>query len=334
MKQGGSKLTGEFKFIVHFCLFQLDQIEFDMKSPPAIIDDGDDIFGPPRTYATGYCQPKNRPSMISAKYRQKEERRKVLKISCSKLKKIDDPEVSLCRSVLINNTMKRLQLEVREEKLQKQKLNYPTCIDTSDNFLNIKSEFIKNELKSYDDIPMVEVPTDDYDKMQRDEISESVKSVLDDTDIVTTSTTTTHPTLLPEQHCDANANTKRAYDDIESCDFQDVLSQFYMPPTPRMLTTIDDDDDLPTAVVSEEPPAKRFKASTGVDFTDNSSDSCSRMNPIQMQMQFINNNLPEGSCVGSPVAPTSANSFTCGQASMFSEMQNNVYHSLIASLET
>lgn len=44
--------------------------------------------------------------MISAKYRLKEERRKVLKISVNKLKKIEDPESSLRRSVLINNTEK------------------------------------------------------------------------------------------------------------------------------------------------------------------------------------------------------------------------------------
>lgn len=50
-------------------------------------------------------------SMISARYRQKEERRKMLKISAGKLSRIDDPEASLCRSVLINNTLRRLRRE-------------------------------------------------------------------------------------------------------------------------------------------------------------------------------------------------------------------------------
>jgi len=32
--------------------------------------------------------------------------------------------------------------------------------------------------------------------------------------------------------------------DCEDCDMQDVLSHFYMPPTPRLLTSIDDEDEL------------------------------------------------------------------------------------------
>ena len=53
------------------------------------------------------------------KFRMKEERKRVLKMSVRKLKAIDDPEVILCRSVLINNTLKRLQGEVREERMRK-----------------------------------------------------------------------------------------------------------------------------------------------------------------------------------------------------------------------
>ena len=40
-------------------------------------------------------------------------------MSVRKLKDIDDPEVFLRRSVLVNNTMKRLQTEIREEKAAK-----------------------------------------------------------------------------------------------------------------------------------------------------------------------------------------------------------------------
>jgi hypothetical protein len=41
----------------------------------------------------------------------------------------------------------------------------------------------------------------------------------------------------------AFTSRKRSFDEVEDCDVQDVLSQFYMPPTPRMLTSIDDTDD-------------------------------------------------------------------------------------------
>ncbi len=62
------------------------------------------------------------------KLRMKEERKKVLRLSVRKLKAIEDPEVILCRSVLINNTLRRLQGEVREEKLRK-KFGPPTIAE-------------------------------------------------------------------------------------------------------------------------------------------------------------------------------------------------------------
>lgn len=61
-----------------------------------------------------------RITMLSTpKYKWKEERKRVLKLSVKKLRSIEDPEAFLSRSVLINNTLKRLQTEVREEKAKK-----------------------------------------------------------------------------------------------------------------------------------------------------------------------------------------------------------------------
>ena len=59
---------------------------------------------------------RSRPTMISAKYRAREERRRLLKISAGKLRRIEDPETSLCRSVLINNAVRRLQSESKDDK--------------------------------------------------------------------------------------------------------------------------------------------------------------------------------------------------------------------------
>lgn len=59
---------------------------------------------------------RSRPTMISAKYRAREERRRLMKISAVKLKRIEDPEASLCRSVLINNALRRLHRENRDDK--------------------------------------------------------------------------------------------------------------------------------------------------------------------------------------------------------------------------
>ena len=57
---------------------------------------------------------------------KKEERRRVLKISVQKLRSMEDPEHFLRRSVLINNTLKKVQKEIREEKKSYQ--GYKSCI--------------------------------------------------------------------------------------------------------------------------------------------------------------------------------------------------------------
>ena len=50
------------------------------------------------------------------------ERKKLLKMCVRKLQSIEDPETFLCRSVLINNTLKTLRTMQREAKLRKEAL--------------------------------------------------------------------------------------------------------------------------------------------------------------------------------------------------------------------
>ncbi len=64
-----------------------------------------------------HSRPKRISPFLNTPKQRREERRKVLRISVQKLRQIDDAEVFLRRSVLINNTMKKLQQEVREEKM-------------------------------------------------------------------------------------------------------------------------------------------------------------------------------------------------------------------------
>lgn len=54
--------------------------------------------------------------------RLREERKKVLKICVNKLQMIQDPESYLCRSVLINNTLKTIQQENRQYLRQRARL--------------------------------------------------------------------------------------------------------------------------------------------------------------------------------------------------------------------
>ena len=46
----------------------------------------------------------------------RDERKRVLKLSLAKLRQIDDAESCLRRSVLLNNTLRRLQRDARDEK--------------------------------------------------------------------------------------------------------------------------------------------------------------------------------------------------------------------------
>nr|CAD7442249.1 unnamed protein product [Timema bartmani] len=258
-------------------------------------DSNDNIFGTTHNYGSSFFSgsgivTKARPTMISAKYRLKEERRKVLKISINKLKKIEDLKSSLRRSVLIKNTMKRLQKEAKEEKLQKQQVHsYPRChtpyktpsgfsrhtpcedggvlsplcgTNTSnfeasvlnDTNKEITSPFAQtlekrnNKCLLEDEIIKSEVFLMPEDCLCPDSIDELV----DATEVEARARLTSPPTCLetcpssPPVTCSDSAfisSKKRPFDEVEDCDVHAVLSQFYMPPTPRMLTSIDDTDD-------------------------------------------------------------------------------------------
>ncbi|GLH09753.1 Putative hybrid signal transduction histidine kinase l-like protein [Gryllus bimaculatus] len=292
-------------------------------------DDGVGVLAP--------CPPvKMRPTMISAKYRLKEERRKVLKMSIAKLRKIEDPESCLRRSVLVNNTMKRLQREAREEKLSKQQQQQQQLLLP----------------------PHRQAPA---------------------------------PGPAPAAGKEnARPSRKRPLDDVDDCDVQDVLSQFYMPPTPRMLTSIDDDPEelssppppTPSAVAEAEgdvdapTPAKRPRPSPAPapaprHAADDDDDDPLAMlssedlaDPQDVDMTLALHAAGLSTRVGGDAAdpapapaterpfwapspasvPTSGASgsdpigadphFSCGHSSIFGEIQSVVYHSLIASLES
>ncbi|XP_045178125.2 uncharacterized protein LOC123538201 isoform X2 [Mercenaria mercenaria] len=74
------------------------------------------------TYLDEVYIPSKRVSpFLNTPKERKDKRRKIINISTKKLKQLDDPETFLRRTVLVNNTMKRLQMELREEKLRTKK---------------------------------------------------------------------------------------------------------------------------------------------------------------------------------------------------------------------
>lgn len=86
----------------------------------------EDMFGPPRT------EPAVRPklSMISARLRANEERKRVIEICSQKLENIEDPARDLRRSVCINNTYCRLSEEARREKEARRRRAREECDDS------------------------------------------------------------------------------------------------------------------------------------------------------------------------------------------------------------
>ncbi|KAJ8930470.1 hypothetical protein NQ314_016725 [Rhamnusium bicolor] len=145
-----------------------------------------------------------------------------------------------------------------------------------------------------------------------------------------------NPTTGTTDNNDRLSSRKRSFDDMEDCDVQDVLSQFYMPPTPMMLTCIDDDEDV--NVVDDQPSAKRERVEVSpVEEQCNSYSVTTEMDKIscnflnksisapESRLRYLNNNQN---------MDTDSNSYSCGHASMLNELQSNVYHNLIASLET
>ena len=85
-----------------------------------------------------YFSPIKRTSSILGhpKYRHKEEKKKLLKICVRKLRNMEDPEVLLCKAVLINNTLKHLQSS-----------HYHTKDESANNsvvYKNLKREYHSN----------------------------------------------------------------------------------------------------------------------------------------------------------------------------------------------
>ncbi|XP_072752240.1 uncharacterized protein [Anoplolepis gracilipes] len=152
---------------------------------------------------------RSRPTMISAKYRAREERRRLMKISAVKLKRIEDPEASLCRSVLINNALRRLHRESRDDKT-----------------------------RSYGTLPVMASYMDDVSK----ENSVTGNLIADVTDDETSS----RKRLADDSRNDGLSSKRQRHDDLDLQD--DVFSDFYiLPPTPRLLSHMDELQPEPEA---------------------------------------------------------------------------------------
>ncbi|XP_013390409.1 uncharacterized protein LOC106158847 [Lingula anatina] len=162
---------------------------------------------------------------------RRDEKKKIYKMSVQKLRQIDDPEKVLHRAVLINNTMKRMQKEIRDEKKWRE-MDYDTYNDIysrkrswardfhqpEDSFLtSITEEYNKTILSSTsttrsaacDNECVDVVNNNDWDKQIIDCVngSESQEKIIDDKCIAHTETPQcptdhTDGTKLPRDNTD------------------------------------------------------------------------------------------------------------------------------------
>lgn len=299
-------------------------------------DDMQDLYG-----SRNYGLPSSRPTMISAKYRQKEERRKVLKLSMHKLKRIEDPESSLRRSVLINNTVKRLQREAKEEKSQKSQItsslaSQNKCFGLTSDFLVKQEENLKNDyvvggaLSSRTSDQLLDITNLPDGKT----CSKYGNDCLDCDEAISDLTFPGDRTI--------SKGRKRSIDEIEEeCD---VLSQFYLPPpTPHLISKLDEDEDEDVNVVDIDTPiepfAKKRRGCGGPDSSDTLGcclTAADRLRDNLPSSHFDEWSMDESillqaTAQTSQPAPSSS-PFSCGHSSMLNEIV--VYHNLIASLES
>ena len=270
----------------------------------------------------------------SHKYKVKEERKRILKLSVKKLRAIEDPEAFLTRSVLINNTLKRLQTEVREEKASKKTIDYNPSpysfysiekayreemerLDSNGNNESTSSlssqgrldnatpqqEELNTNLQLHDTNQEMFEADDEADSDESSASSSSSSSSEEDSDEEMTS----NQSSSSLENNLANQPKNNSLED-------DLLSEVYMPtpPPPQMIGSIDDVDciDLkpsrPSTPVPWSKPNPSAEAVMKSSCDNNEADLLSEAvrtecwtkpvdTPVSQQSSLINNGLTSNS---------------------------------------
>jgi len=155
----------------------------------------------------------------------------VLKLSLTKVKKIDDPESFLRRSVLINNTIKRLQKEVRDEKMMRHGGSYMSKLSS------YRKNYAYSRLSDihYSVLDEPEPADDDLPQSPNlDSLCAPKEDIVSSCDGSSTSSNTT-VVISPRKRPLLPTSSE------DDCDVNDVLSHFYIPPTPCIISSIDED---------------------------------------------------------------------------------------------
>ncbi|KAI9561176.1 hypothetical protein GHT06_012132 [Daphnia sinensis] len=278
----------------------------------------------------------------SPRLRLRDERKRVLKLSLAKLRRIDDAESCLRRSVLLNNTLRRLQRDARDEKTASavhpvsasdciSRLHHPAVrLEQPDNELQTT-----RSLLSCDELPVLSA------------------------DLTLTETANngqSRAASIKRRRTSADVADDLAMESPTSCGLN--FSDLYLPPTPRMISSLEDEEEEAWSCV------KKPKMSSSNASTTGGSDVSGRNRPALRPCNSLpslttssstssssssstnQNNSPiltgYTSCSGlslvtsnsSAAASAQQSTYSCGQSSLFGELQSVVFHSLITSLES
>lgn len=227
-------------------------------------------------------------------------------MSLAKVKKIEDPESFLRRSVLINNTIKRLQREVREEKMMRHG-GYTSRLSSCSSYRKSFACSRLTDLSVVDDGPVL----DDEPGLMEPEGPSPLDSITIDK---------SHHNSPSIMH---NSRKRPLSDESEDdCDVQAVLSQIYIPPTPCIISSIDDDDNAMHCGTSSALTGTSSSLSSGNCnssviinnhlATNNPCDSSSELDSVT----FTNCTSP--SLMNDSINPSSSTSLDCSLSNVSS----------------
>ena len=315
----------------------------------------------------------------SPRLRLRDERKRVLKLSLAKLRRIDDAESCLRRSVLLNNTLRRLQRDARDEKTSGNNNNVISVEDCSsrlhqqhpavrleeeeeieDNNNQQQTELQMRSLLSCDELPMSSLSGGDL-MMESGNQSRagSIKRRRTSADVT--------DDLAASLGCGSSS--------LDSSCGGLNFSDLYLPPTPRMISSLEEEEEAVEAwhcikrpkisssnntagsdVSGRNRPALRpcnslpsltttSTTSTATSSSSSSSSSNQNNSPIltgytscltTSGLSLINGSNSSSAAVAAAAAAASAqqSTYSCGQSSLFGELQSVVFHSLITSLES
>lgn len=275
-----------------------------------------------------------RGAVAAYKFRVKEERKRVIRLSNEKYKTIDDHETGLRRFVLIKNTLRRLQREAREEKLARHRAG---ATNVSQSYLSAsrpRSPSPPCDLQVADVLSAYGQP------------SPAPLTVLEEDD------PTSPPAKKPKLFLDEDKeNSREGCDDRLQCemdqkddsrgimmdDTQEILRDIYdtfseplsqpRPPTPTPPRP-----DTPYS--SASPYSCSLPASTTPSLTASSNTCTSTTNNINTTTSY-SGSMTSGSSYYDWSRPPQQQQYACGHASLLgNDLQSVVFHSLIASLES